>query len=768
MKKAVRYLALSLLLLSSCAPHPTPSVQLMPATPPQSTATLSLPTPAGRPTLTPSSAPTVAPTPLPENTASPTVTAAPTQSVRQLDPFIDTTDSLSFLNWSPDSSWLAYFNFTDKSLHFYNPVSQKTCAYPTPINLQKPATIMEWSGNETAIIQEGSRLVSGLPCAGPYAPASTQDREAFTRKDPSISPDGRYKAETLNRGAASGSYHGTIYDRQSGKSVFQLDYALSDCGGCGEWLGEWLNNNTLLTYTPEDRGPLLVIVGKSSDTVISDIFGMGNDKPPMHNWIVYGAAVAGTSAYHLLLADRNDPTMMRLYHSETGEIEQLTPMTAPSLSIDGHWLMDFKDSADHRQSDDWFRPVDPPGGAWSLLAKGVYGPPNWSPDNRTAVITTTQDQTAFAQYSMLDGSTLATWKNAQYELSPDYWSPDGSFLLALGRQIGNYSRNALFLIQIAPPAPVTLRDPPLSLPSGLAVEEYRLQERPGFAPNSDSLEFKPAGTTMEAVLNKHADDSENTTTMLYYADNLALLPFGYHLATDSWVYGHIPTQAALWKLYRGDTLVLSDISEAGQVYTGASGKDFVMTAQVPNRTVLVRKDSIRNYPFSFQDRVGMLGDDLLEAIDRAGSPAGAVEMRRAGKGIQTLPIAFGGSLLDFMGLWTYQDHWTIEVLSKLDLNLNNPVGDIYTDGVSLNQKLGYQDSFNFTYLNDQPFYFYKKDGKIGISFAGQAIPLDYNQVLHDGCCSAGVFNPGVSQNMVSFFAERDGAWYYVDVGVFPQ
>jgi hypothetical protein len=753
MKKAAYYLMVSLLLLSGCTPKPTP-VPPTPTVPPQPTVTLRLSTPSPLPTLTPS--------PFPSATPSPTAVVTPTQAVRQLEEVAGSVNSISSIGWSPDSSWFAYFDFADTTLHFYNPVTAQTCAYPTPIAWPAPDSPLRWSGNETAVIQVGSRMVTGLPCASEYALASASDREAFTRQYPSISPGGRYKAETRRLGLASAPrrYHGTITDRQTGAVVYQLDYNLPGCGGCGEWLGQWLNDDTLLIFETVDEGWLLVRAGERAVPVTSQIFGQPKDKQSNPAWNVRGEQVPGTNAYHLLLKISDDPTLALLYHSETGQIEKLNPKIAPSISADGRWLEDWQYSAtDRLKHDNWFRPIDPPGSAWSYIDEEVVGFPDWSPDHRTAMIPITQDQTTLSQYNMLDGSLLATWKNSQYELTGDSWSPDGAFYALGGRQLNNINHEALFLIQAAPPAPVTLREPPLALPYGLAVEEYRLQDRPGFAANNDALDFKPVGSTMEAVLAKHAVDRENTMTALYYANNLALRPFGYRLETDSWVDSQIPTnRPTSWKLYQGDKLVLSDIFEVGQVHSAASGNDFIMTAQLADRKVLVRKGSIEDYPFSYNDQVGILGDDLLEAVDHSGSPAGYVVIKRAGKDIQHIPTAFGGALIDFMGLWTAQNHWWVEVLSQMDLNGINPVGDIYFDGVSLNQKMGYQDSFNFAYLRDQPFFFYKKSGKIGISYAGQEIPLDYDQVLHDGCCSAGTFNPRESQNMTGFFAEKDGAW----------
>ncbi len=54
---------------------------------------------------------------------------------------------------------------------------------------------------------------------------------------------------------------------------------------------------------------------------------------------------------------------------------------------------------------------------------------------------------------------------------------------------------------------------------------------------------------------------------------------------------------------------------------------------------------------------------------------------------------------------------------------------------------------------------------IGIAYAGKEAMLGYDQVPHFGCCSAGALNPRHYPGLVSFFAVREGAWYYVEAGV---
>ncbi len=66
----------------------------------------------------------------------------------------------------------------------------------------------------------------------------------------------------------------------------------------------------------------------------------------------------------------------------------------------------------------------------------------------------------------------------------------------------------------------------------------------------------------------------------------------------------------------------------------------------------------------------------------------------------------------------------------------------------------------------RPFYCFKKDGKIGLSYDGQVVEVGYDDIPHYGCCCAAELNPSPAKNMVAFFAKREGIWYYVEISVY--
>jgi hypothetical protein len=135
--------------------------------------------------------------------------------------------------------------------------------------------------------------------------------------------------------------------------------------------------------------------------------------------------------------------------------------------------------------------------------------------------------------------------------------------------------------------------------------------------------------------------------------------------------------------------------------------------------------------------------------------------------IYTAAYQPAGMTSSYRALWADDQHWVLEVACEMK-PYPYAVGHIVVDGQSLNNLYGYEESFGFQTMHSKFFYFFNRDGKIGVSYDGREIPLGYDHVLHYGCCSAGILNPIMAENMVAFFAQRGGQWYYVEIGVFSH
>jgi hypothetical protein len=168
----------------------------------------------------------------------------------------------------------------------------------------------------------------------------------------------------------------------------------------------------------------------------------------------------------------------------------------------------------------------------------------------------------------------------------------------------------------------------------------------------------------------------------------------------------------------------------------------------------------------------MLGADQLVAwLDYGVTGFGYVTVTRNGSRVYRTPVGDSSPISPLRGLWVYADHWALETAyvtnQQMGSEINSQaVGQVSIDGMLINDLYGYEEAFGFQTLHGSPFYFFKRDGRIGVSYDGVEEPLGYEEVLHYGCCSASTLNPHVAENMVAFFASRGDMWYYVEIGVF--
>jgi hypothetical protein len=172
----------------------------------------------------------------------------------------------------------------------------------------------------------------------------------------------------------------------------------------------------------------------------------------------------------------------------------------------------------------------------------------------------------------------------------------------------------------------------------------------------------------------------------------------------------------------------------------------------------------------------MQGNDRLDAIDGPTENGKATaQVTRNGNFFFSTPVDSPGTTSAFRVLTVYDNHWVFEIAQERNPSPPNTQlvdsffsGEIFVDGQSLDALYGYDETFGFQTIHGRPFYFYKCDGKIGVSYDGQEIALGYDGVWHYGCCSGGALNPRMAQNIIGFFAWRGDQWYYTEIGVFNQ
>jgi hypothetical protein len=162
-----------------------------------------------------------------------------------------------------------------------------------------------------------------------------------------------------------------------------------------------------------------------------------------------------------------------------------------------------------------------------------------------------------------------------------------------------------------------------------------------------------------------------------------------------------------------------------------------------------------------------LGTDLIAAYEyyRSSDFSNWVIVTCNGKEIYRVGTGMPSPITGLRGLWTYDDHWVLETAY---ISPESFSGNLTLDGSLPNPAMGYEQVFDFQLMHTRPFYFFQKDGRIGLSYDGQAAAASYDEVPHYQCCSASVLNPLHAEDMVAFFARRGSTWYYVEAGVFDK
>jgi hypothetical protein len=156
---------------------------------------------------------------------------------------------------------------------------------------------------------------------------------------------------------------------------------------------------------------------------------------------------------------------------------------------------------------------------------------------------------------------------------------------------------------------------------------------------------------------------------------------------------------------------------------------------------------------------GVLGTDPNDPIRQT------IDLLQGEELLFSVDAGLPSPALPLQGLWTYDDHWVMEVLYAEEEIWQ---GRIYQDGQLLNESLDYQEAFGFQLLAGKPFYFFQRENSLGYSYAGEEVELPYDSIPHYLCCSASQLNPIQAENMVAFYAMLGDQWFYVELGNFLQ
>jgi len=297
-----------------------------------------------------------------------------------------------------------------------------------------------------------------------------------------------------------------------------------------------------------------------------------------------------------------------------------------------------------------------------------------------------------------------------------------------------------------------------SLAPQLVVDEHLLSGPPDIS--TDQLVFHFAQVDQDAIL-AHTKPYKDFSGQARLYNQQALEPLGYILKTHQ-----TPEGGYLTDIYHRDQLIARDAVTMRPVSLNASGTDFVGMVDRSDGTYLFTRDlfearqwSVGRQPYAY------VGNRLLSVeLTHLSETVSKVQVYLDNKPVFESEFNNVSTYVSFDGPWAYDGHWALALLDAKGSTQQGwePMDRLIQDGQDVNALKGYEQAFQFSLLDGRPFYLYQKDGKISISFNGQEIAKDYDEIPHYACCIGGLLNPGSSMNMVWFFARRDADWYYVE------
>ena len=385
---------------------------------------------------------------LPSATPRPTETQLP---VRVIEPRV-TSPRLRFDSWSPDSRWIAYWSAEAEDLPaqlaFINVQSREICQHDSILTEDIWSGYVSWGENDNviAVLDLSGSALQGMPCEQ----FSSTEPVTISHTETSISPDGRYLAETTISGWEEQLIHKVTTITEI--STKQITATINWDGSPHVWAESgWLNNKLFLIGLDIHRGPLYVSVpdGRAGN-VVSDLLGLDIQEVGYVSHVGRHTNTA-TEEYHLLLTMWNEPpgSPLLLYHSELDLIEELPfyqsrIVAGSNFSPDGKWLfLSYPSSKESNETEDfWIRAVDPPESPAVQLAEGM-GFMGFSQEAQKIIF----DKNTFVHIlNFPSGETIKRVAGEGYDLSGVWWSPDGTWLAIQGVPFSS-KPEALFVIE---------------------------------------------------------------------------------------------------------------------------------------------------------------------------------------------------------------------------------------------------------------------------------------------------------------------------------
>jgi hypothetical protein len=229
-------------------------------------------------------------------------------------------------------------------------------------------------------------------------------------------------------------------------------------------------------------------------------------------------------------------------------------------------------------------------------------------------------------------------------------------------------------------------------------------------------------------------------------------------------YELIQTESGWKRLFRGGKVLFEDVIRVSEAYTFSTDSGPIHAFVVNTRgtggnyenSFLVQNDAIYQWEYNVQDPYYLApvlyqGEVLWVKARQAG---GHVQILKSNQEVVSSFAVYTEPLYAVNRFTTWNGHL---IFGARDF--------LIQDGEFMNKKLDFEEIFSWGLIAEKPIYLFRKGPRIGVSYDGKILPLNYQDVARYMCCSPAMNNPSIDPDSVHFFAKRDGVWYYVAVKV---
>jgi hypothetical protein len=277
--------------------------------------------------------------------------------------------------------------------------------------------------------------------------------------------------------------------------------------------------------------------------------------------------------------------------------------------------------------------------------------------------------------------------------------------------------------------------------AGLTLEEHAVVGAEVDSPLINGFEFKeriPA-----EIFEKHAALRDSTQQQEIEEYNRVLNSFGYRIEPGQRVH----------RLFKDSELLAQEILQFSPLSVNAAGTDFAIGFVDSRGSYLLQNNGVVEWDAvrHFSTWPVYAGNDLI-AVEQGENGWNSLNVVRNGEVIFSKENVVVAST-PVRALQSYNGQWVLETNDT-----------VIMDGSDLRELTAYSEIFHWQILNGKPFYFFINEGKAGLSYGGQILPVQYEQVIHGQCCEPAIFNPSGNSRIVWFYALRNGIWHYVELG----